>query len=295
MKVIRGKKALVTGAASGIGRAIALALAREGADIYLIDIDAEKLEQTARDAARHGVEAQTCVCDLSEPEQIGGSLARMLAAWDRLDILVNNAGVAYYGRTHDMTAEQWQRIMAVNLAAPIRLACELMPVLTAQREANIVNVCSLFGLVPQRKVAAYQTTKFGLLGFTLALRAEYAHRDFGITALCPGPVRTGMLDAAEHARPDRPLPLPPARLMATPDDVAAAAIDAIRRNRRIVVVSWLARLMWWTMRLWPGLIDWISREGWRRHRRVDIMAERSARDAAGPPASKGMDEPTEIR
>ena len=98
------------------------------------------------------------------------------------------AGVAYYGATLDMTAEQWERIMAVNLLAPIQLIRALLPTLIAQDEAHVVNVGSIFGLVPLRKGAAYQTSKFGLVGLSAALRAEYG-RDIGVTALCPGFVR----------------------------------------------------------------------------------------------------------
>jgi 3-oxoacyl-[acyl-carrier protein] reductase len=278
MKVIRGKKALVTGAASGIGRAIALALAREGADLYLIDIDQEKLRSTAWDAEQLGIEAIADICDLSVPAQVTAMLNRMLAAWQGVDILINNAGIAYYGPTHNMTAEQWQRMLSVNLSAPIQLVRELTPVLVAREEAHVLNVCSVFGLVTQRKVTAYQTTKFAMVGFTLALRAEYAGNGFGVTALCPGLVRTPMLEVAEKGRPDKRLPLPPAWLMTSPDHVAAAAVAAIRRDRGLVVVSPFARLMWWASRLAPGLIDWISREGWRQRAKVDVAADIKARD-----------------
>jgi short-subunit dehydrogenase len=278
MKMIRGKRALVTGAASGIGRAIALALAREGADLYLIDIDGKMLQATACEAERHGIEIMTSVCDLSVPEQISATVARLLAGGRSLDILVNNAGIAYYGPTHNMTAEQWHRMMAVNLLAPIQLVRELMPVLAARDDVHILNVCSVFGLVTQRKVTAYQTTKFGMVGFTMGLRAEYARHGFGVTALCPGLVRTPMLEMAEKGRPDKRLPLPPAWLMTTPERVAAVAIAAIRRNKGVVVVSPLARLMWWIARLAPGLVDWVTREGWRRRGKVDIAADLKARD-----------------
>jgi 3-oxoacyl-[acyl-carrier protein] reductase len=278
MRTIRGKKAFVSGAASGIGRAIALALAREGADLYLIDIDAANLEAAASEAQHHGVAVVTQVCDLCRPEQISAAVTSVLAAWKRLDILVNNAGVAYYGPTHNMTAAQWHRVMSVNLLAPIQLVRELMPILAEQDDAHILNVCSVFGLVPQRKLTAYQTTKFGMVGFTMALRAEYARKGFGVTALCPGLVRTTMLEVAEKGRPDKRLPLPPAWLLTTPEHVAARAIAAIRRNRGIVVVSPLARLMWWAMRYCPRLVDWIGREGWRKRRKIDIAGDLLARD-----------------
>jgi NAD(P)-dependent dehydrogenase (short-subunit alcohol dehydrogenase family) len=117
MRIIRGRKALVTGAASGIGRSVALALAREGADLFLIDIDSVNLEQTAREAAGLGRETITAVCDLSQPAQIEWTLEGLLHRWGRLNILVNNAGVLHYGPTHRMTAEQWQSLLSINLLA----------------------------------------------------------------------------------------------------------------------------------------------------------------------------------
>jgi 3-oxoacyl-[acyl-carrier protein] reductase len=278
MKTIRGKKALVTGAASGIGRALALALAQQGADLYLLDLDGQQLEATARDARLSGTEVITRVCDLCDPAEISAAVASVLATWKGLDILVNNAGIAYYGPTHNMTGAQWHRIMAVNLLAPIQLARELIPTFADRDESHILNVCSVFGLVPQRKVTAYQTSKFGLVGFTAALRAEYARGGIGVTALCPGLVRTPMLESADKGLPDKRLPLPPRWLMTTPEHVAAVSIAAIRRNRGLVVVAPLAHVMWWVMRLSPRLVDWISREGWRGRRKIDVAADLRARD-----------------
>ena len=150
MRIIRGRKALVTGAASGIGRAIALALAREGADLFLIDIDAENLERAAAEARQHGVAAIAQVCDLADPAAITEAVLSLRAHWGALNILINNAGLSYYGSTETMTADQWRRMMAVNLMAPMQLVHELLPVLHAAEEAHVLNVCSMFGLAPWR-------------------------------------------------------------------------------------------------------------------------------------------------
>src|SRR5882757_9125998 len=105
MKVIRGKKAMVTGAASGIGRAIALALAREGADVFLLDIDAANLASAAEAARCLGVTAIVRHCDLTEPAQISAAVAALQAEWGGLNILINNAGITYYGATEAMSAD----------------------------------------------------------------------------------------------------------------------------------------------------------------------------------------------
>jgi NAD(P)-dependent dehydrogenase (short-subunit alcohol dehydrogenase family) len=273
MKIIRDKKALVTGAASGIGRAIALALAKEGADVYLVDIDGEGLDITAEAASRRGVEVVTRVCDLSDPKQVADAVASVRSAWDRLNILVNNAGTAYYGPTHEMTGEQWDKILRVNLLTPIQLVRELLPVLSAQREAHIVNVSSIFGLVPMRKGAAYQTSKFGLVGFSAALRAEYGRREFGVTALCPGFVHTAMIEEFETIGRQRRHRIP-AWMCTSAEKVAKHTIVAIRRNSALVVISPIAHLLWFVMRLSPRFLGWVTREGWRKRRRVIIRPPR---------------------
>ena len=270
MQVLRGKRALVTGAASGIGRAIALALGREGADLYLLDIDEENLALTARAADRLGVSVATVVCDLAQPARIRAAVGALIAGWGRLNILVNSAGIAYYGPTHQMTTQQWNRLLSVNLLAPIQLVHELLPLLAAEEEAHILNVSSIFGLVPMRKGAAYQTSKFGLVGFSAALRAEYSRRNFGVTALCPGFVRTPMLETYAMGRGEDKRHAIPRWASLDADMVAARAIVAIRRNQGLVVMHPLARGLWRLARLSPSLVDWVTREGWRRRKPLQI-------------------------
>jgi short-subunit dehydrogenase len=288
MRIIRGKKALVTGAASGIGRAIALALASEGADVFLVDINKDALAEVAREAGNHGVKVVTAVCDLSNPAQIEELGANLRRRWNGLNILVNNAGIAYYGHTHLMTGEQWQRIMAVNLLAPIRLVHEVLPLLLVAEEAHILNVSSMFGLATWRKTAAYQTSKFGLVGFSAALRAEYCSDTFGVTALCPGFVHSSLLEAGETDNADRQLAVPN-WICASAEQTAAKAIRAIRRNRGIVLVTPAAHFYWRLSRFFPGLVDWLTREGWRRRGRPKIPADRETTSASANNAVPGRD------
>ena len=255
---------MVTGAGSGIGQAIAIALAREGADLCLVGRDEAKLKATAAAVAGHGVEAMIMPCDLAQPAKITAMVAAVLAKWGRLDILVNNAGVAYYGQTERMSRDQVDRILATNLLAPIQLVHELLPTFLAHRDAHILNVSSIFGLVTMRKGIVYQTTKFGLVGFSKALRVEHWRGGIGVTVLCPGFVRTPMLDYFEPGSKQHKTHRIPDLVCSTPERVAEAAIRAIRRNKGLVVVSISARLMWWLMRLSPGLFDWLMREGWRK-------------------------------
>jgi short-subunit dehydrogenase len=259
MRNLQGKKALITGAASGIGRALALALAQAGADLYLLDIDEENLAVTAREAQACGGAVKTLVCDLTQSAAISAAVSAVLAEWGALNILVNNAGIAHYGATHEMSAAQWEHLMSLNLLAPIQMTRALIPTLLAQDEAHILNICSIFGLVPLRRGAAYQVSKFGLVGLSTALRAEYG-RDLGVTALCPGFVRTALLDTLASDDSGNPRSLVPDWLAARPEKVAAVAIRAIRTNRALVVITPLARFIWWIARLSPGRLScWLAR------------------------------------
>ena len=262
MKSIRGKKALVTGAGSGIGRAIALALAREGADVVLIGRDRAKLEATAAAATALGVSAVVSTCDLSQPAAITAAVKDLLARWGHLDILVNNAGTAYYGPLQTMPDAVSDQILAVNLLAPIQLVRELLPALQAREEAHVVNVASIFGLVQMRKSAVYQTSKFGLVGFSTALAGEVGSRTFGVTTLCPGFVRTPMLGNYAGGQDQRHTV--PAWASTSAERVADAAIRAIYANKAIVVLPWSATLLWWATRIAPNGMAWLMRQGWRK-------------------------------
>jgi short-subunit dehydrogenase len=266
MKSIRGKRALVTGAASGIGREIARRLALEGADVWLLDVDMDGLKEVARDAQVCGVQAVAARCDLSESERISSAVAEVLAVWGTVDIVVNNAGVAYYGPTEKMTAAQWDWLLAVNLEAPIQITRELLPVLLRRPEAHILNVCSVAGLVAGARSAAYHVSKFGLVGFTESLRAEFGRRGIGVTALCPGPVRTNLYKTAVSGSKRKPVPVPPAWLCASPETIAERAIHAIQKNRRLVVITPIAHLLFNAKRFAPWFLDWLNHVTLRRRK-----------------------------
>jgi short-subunit dehydrogenase len=264
MRTLSGKLVLVTGAAAGIGRALAIELARKRANLLLVDIDGIGLAETAMAARSLGVRADVCVADLSRPEEVSrvGMLVR--ERFDTLDVLVNNAGVAYYGTTHEMTHEQWRKVLAVNLHAPIQLTKELLHLLFERPEAHIVNMCSIAGLVGMSRLAAYNTSKFALVGFSESLRVEYGPRGIGVTAVCPGLVRTGIFENAMTNGSKAP-PQFPNWLMASPERVARAAVKGICKNQGLVLVTGQARAAAWIKRFMPRLLERIQQFRRVRH------------------------------
>jgi 3-oxoacyl-[acyl-carrier protein] reductase len=276
MKVIRGKRALVTGAASGIGRAMALALAREGADLYLLDIDENGLANVAVEARDLGVRVMTVTCDLVHPAAAQRAADELLQAWGGLEILINNAGISYHGNTETMSDEQWDRVLAVNLYSPVLLTRRLLPALLSSGDAHIVNVCSILGLCAIPRFTAYQTSKYGLVGFSESLRAEYASRGLGVTALCPGFVQTNIYRVRDGSG-SRPMRAPPRLVVTSAERVAARAIRAIYRNHGVVPVTFFANLIWRLKRWLPGLWDLANR---RRCKKEPARAAATHRDAS---------------
>ena len=278
MRHLQGKAALVTGAASGIGRAIALRLAAEGVRSYLLDVNAAGLAETVDQCKRRGVYAIGRRCDLTRPAEISSAVDYVLEQWNGVDLLVNNAGITYYGRTADMAAEHWDRLLAINLHAPIQLTRELLPTLLDRGEAHVLNVASVCGLVGLGRVTAYTTSKFGLVGFSESLRAEYARRGLGVTALCPGFADTNLFTAAPLGADRQSHKTPPKWTLATPEKIADCAIRGIRRNRAVVVVQPYAHALVALKRFAPWLLDGVNRFSRKRRTPTPPPAATAAED-----------------
>lgn len=266
MRPLAGKTALVTGAARGIGRAIALRLASKQVNLALADRDEVGLARTRVEIERLGAEAIVCRCDLTEPAEIAALVDAMHARWAGVDLLVNNAGIAHYGPTHEMTPAESERLMAVNLHAPMRLTHALLPAMLARPEAHVLNVGSVLGLSVMPRVSAYCASKHALVGFSEALRVEYGRQGLGVTTLCPGFVRTELIDEASVPPSGHAQRRPPALVCVRVERVAHAAVRGIERNRRRVVVDPVGRIIRGAMALTPSVFDWMHSLG--RHRRI---------------------------
>jgi short-subunit dehydrogenase len=273
MRILKNKRALVTGAASGIGRAISLELARHGVHLILADRNQVGLARTASEVGPHGVECVTFHYDAEVGEQVANLAKFAGSVGDGIDILVNNAGVTYHGPTDRMRMDHWQRLMEINVMAPVRLTQALFPTFIERPEVHILNVCSALGLVGLPKVCAYSTTKFALVGFSESLRAEFGKQGIGVTALCPGLVKTNLFassinDVAAKKK------VPPDWVCTSPEQVARAAVRAIRKNQGVVVVEPIARMLTTVKRFAPWLIDWGLHIGKRRHTRRRLIHAR---------------------
>ncbi len=186
---MNGKAALVTGAASGLGRATALRLAEAGAMLTLVDFNAEALEETVRMAA--GTEAMSHVADLSNPEACAPAVEAALARFGRLDALCNVAGIIKFANSHEMPRELWDRTIAINLTAPFLLSQAAIPHLLESNGA-IVNCASTAAFVGEAYAAAYCASKAGLVQMTKAMAMEYVRKPIRINAVAPGGMMTNI-------------------------------------------------------------------------------------------------------
>ncbi len=262
---LSGKRVLITGGARGIGRAMALQLARHNASLYLLDMDQPAVTETAAQCRVASNDVVTRQCDISQRPELSDVITGMLTDWGTPDILINNAGVCFHGPTGQMKPYQWDQILKVNLLAPVFLTRQLLPHLLSRPRSHILNVSSIFGLLATNRCAVYHLTKYGLVGFSEALRAEYSHQGMGVTALCPGFVQTDLFGSVPNRTLNRSVRKPPRWLCTSPEKVAIAAVRGIRRNRRLVLVSPPAHLMYYTKRIAPGLFDTLYRVFDRRY------------------------------
>lgn len=254
---LAGRVALVTGAASGIGAALSLALAEKGCALALVDRDAAGLAATARAAAARGVAVSEHALDLADGAAIAALPGTIEARHGGLHLLVNNAGVALGGRFEEAAIEDVDHLLDVNLRAVMRMTHAFLPMLRDAPAAQIVNLSSIFGIVAPAGQAAYAASKFAVRGFTEALRHECEGGALGVTLVVPGGVATAI---ARNARPPPGLDERAAAegvaaferfLRMPPDRAARAIVDGIERRAPRVVIGGDARRAMLLQRLMP--------------------------------------------
>jgi NAD(P)-dependent dehydrogenase (short-subunit alcohol dehydrogenase family) len=244
-RTVADKRVLVTGAASGIGRATAIACATRGARLCLTDIDGERLEEVAAEIREDGGAVEhTSALDISDHGAVAGMAAEIHAQHGSVDIVMNVAGIAVWGTMESLSHEQWRRVVDVNLMGPIHvMECFVPAMITAGRGGHVVNVSSAAGLFGLPWHAPYSAAKFGLRGASEVLRFDLRRHDIGVSLVCPGAVETGLVNTLEIAGVDRGAPIIEKftsrfRKQAVSSEQAAARIlEGVERNRYWVYTS----------------------------------------------------------
>jgi short-subunit dehydrogenase len=255
-----GGTAIVTGAASGIGEALAVQLAARGSRLVLVDRDKDRLGDVAdRLRGEHpALDVVTHIADLSDDEQTTALAATLAAEHPGTTLLVNNAGVALGGRFDQVTLEEFDWVMAVNFRSVVRLTHAMLPALKAHPGAHVVNVSSVFGIFAPAGQAAYAASKFAVRGFSESLRHELAENGVGVTVVHPGGIKTRIAESArtgsgvsaeEYEQGRKQF----AKLLSMPpEDAAAQIIAAIEKRRPRLLIGWSAKVPDVLVRLMPG-------------------------------------------
>ncbi len=271
---LAGKWALVTGAASGIGKATALALARRGANVVLCDVDQNGLKITQDLAASLGRKTVARRVDVSRRDEMASFADEVHQDLEAIDILVNNAGVALGASFEETLLEDWDWIIGINLLGVIHGLHYFVPNMVARaRAGHVVNIASMAGLLAVRALSAYSTTKFAVVGLSEALRAELESHGIGVTAVCPGFVNTPLVESARmrgkaaEALARQEIVDFIERRQHTPERVAETILRAIQRNRAIAPVFPEAWLGYYMKRFTPRLLAWALRKGSERAER----------------------------
>jgi len=260
MKDLKGKVALVTGAASGIGQATSLKFAQEQADLVISEVNEDRLKETADQIRALGRKVLAVRTDISKRDEVEALCNNALAEFGRVDILMNNAGVALYAEIKDTDLDDWEWMLGVNLWGPIYALHFLLPQMIARGSGHIINISSWIGLLGQPANGAYSASKFGILGLSEALRAELERFGIGVTVVCPGIVQTNIFKAVKVKGFTPEVTKMPGYLGTTPEGAAKKILHAVKKNQALVLTDF-AKIAYAIRRFSPALARQIGRGG----------------------------------
>lgn len=252
MTIVMNPRAVVTGAASGLGRALCLELARRGAKVLAADVNLEGAEETVRMMGGTGSSATRC--DVSKRAEVEALAALADERLGGCDLVVNNAGVAVSGAVGEVSEQDWQWIVGINLLGVVN-GCEVfLPKLVRQGRGHVLNVASLAGLVSSPKMAAYNATKAAVVALTETMRAELGDSDVGVSVLCPSFFKTAIIDSSRGG--DGKEKKVAEKLMAMSkidaNDVARIALDGAAKGELYILPHTEGRYIWRIKRMNPA-------------------------------------------
>ncbi|MFI6847340.1 SDR family NAD(P)-dependent oxidoreductase [Kitasatospora sp. NPDC050467] len=260
IRIYKDATAIITGGASGIGRALAEDLAARGCEVVLADLQLEQAEETAARIRAAGGKATAARLDVTDHAEFARLVKDTVARTGRLDYLFNNAGISHgmgAGARH-YRIEDWRRVIDVNLGGTVNGVQAAYNVMIDQGFGHIVNTASMAGLVPSPGTTSYVTTKHAVVGLSHNLRAEAAQLGVRVSVLCPGVIRTPFIEGGAYGREVEGVTGEQTKEMweekkpISPEEFAKKALDAVAKNQGVIIVPGFWKLFWWLFRISPS-------------------------------------------
>ena len=278
MSLFTDKVSIVTGAASGIGKALCEALANSGARVIATDVNLEMLQRTADAVSRKGGKILAAQLDVTNYNAFEQVVNDTVAQEGRLDYIFNNAGIAIVGEVRDVTVDHWRKVLDVNLNGVVYGSILAYRQMVKQGSGHIVNLASIEGLIPFANTISYVASKFAVVGLSKGLWVEGADLGVKVSAVCPGFIKTPIFDVSPMINVDRKEALKIMstweRLGITPEECARRILKGVARNKSIIPVTGLAWVMYWLSRISPSLVMHLAKIDCRKARkraRVDQL------------------------
>lgn len=248
--------AVVTGGASGIGRALCQALYQRGANVWVTDVDGDGAERVAKELGERAHARELDVTDAPAVKR----LVDEVAAAGSLDYLFNNAGYAIIGEIKETSLEDFDRIFAVNVRGVMNGIAAAYPIMIERGRGHLVNTASVAGLIPAPGLGVYSATKHAVVGLSRTLRIEAARYNVRVSAVCPGFIKTRIAENATACGVDAVSASKEVPFWYTPEGCARDMLRGVRRNDGVIVVARHAKSLHRLDRLAPGAVDWIGRQ-----------------------------------
>ena len=228
MNDLKNKNALITGAGKGIGKAIAIALAKEGVNVILLARTQSDLDEVAQNIKTYGVQVQTLIADVSDINSVNTAVEKASSQFKTIDILINNAGIAAFGKFLELEPKAWENIIQVNLMGTYYVIRAVLPNMIERQTGDIINISSTAGLNGNALTSAYSASKFAVLGLTDSLMQEVRKHNIRVTALTPSTVATNMAKELKltDGNPDKVMQA---------EDIAELVIAQLKLNRRVFI------------------------------------------------------------
>ena len=254
---------LITGAGSGLGRALAFQFANVHTNLVLLDVSKRGLEDTTQSLKDSGARMYSFVVDIGDAIALTTCLKNISTTISHIDWVVNCAGMTLTSRAIDITSSQWQQILSVNVLGVTTITNHFLPGMIDRQSGKVINIASMFGILPAPSGIAYATSKHAMVGYTKTLMIELQDTGVSVHLVCPGFIQTSLFDNATYIGVDKEKLLPDTNSMMTAQEAAQTIRKGIDSNRQWIIFPFYVRLLWWIEWIFPSIARHIWIKQWK--------------------------------